>query len=235
MKRHAWMQRLSFAVFPGLCLLCGCPSRRALDLCGPCADDLPALHAACERCALPLPAPGTCGQCLQHPPPFAVALAACHHQQPVAGMIHRLKYGGDLAQARPLAALLGQRLQARVGPLPDVLVPVPLHWRRLLRRGFNQALELALPLGRMLDIPVAANLVTRQRATPFQVGLARTERRRNLTGAFRIRATTPPRHVALIDDVITTGSTLEALASCLAAAGVTRIEAWAVARAGLAN
>lgn len=230
------MQRLSFSLFPGICLLCGCPSRRALDLCAPCAAGLPLLTAACDRCALPLPAPGVCGQCLQHPPPFAMALAACHHRQPVAGMIHRLKYGGDLAQAAPLAALLAQRLRARIDdPLPEALVPVPLHWRRRLRRGFNQALELALPLGRMLDVPVAANLVKRARATPFQVGLARAERRRNLAGAFRVCARTLPRHIALIDDVITTGSTVAALASCLRAAGVARIEVWAVARAGLAN
>lgn len=235
MSCGAWMQHLSFSLFPGICLLCGCPSGRALDLCAPCAAGLPLLTTACDRCALPLPTSGICGQCQQRPPPFAVTLAACHHRQPVAGMIHRLKYGSDLAQAAPLAALLGQRLQTRVEPLPEALVPVPLHWRRQLRRGFNQALELALPLGRMLDVPVAANLVKRVRATPSQVGLARAERQRNLASAFRVRAHTLPRHIALIDDVITTGSTVAAVASCLRAAGVARIEVWAVARAGLAN
>ena len=235
MNSSSWLQRLSFTLFPGVCLLCGCPSRRALDLCTPCAAGLPLLTTACERCALPLPAPGICGQCLQQPPPFAAALVACHHHHPVAGMIHRLKYGGDLAQAAPLATLLAQRLEGRDTPPPEVLVPVPLHWRRLARRGFNQALELARPLGRLLDIPVATGLVQRQRATAFQVGLSRAERRRNLRRAFRVCTSTLPRHLALIDDVITTGSTLEALAGCLLDAGVDRVEVWAVARAGLAN
>lgn len=235
MNYSAWLRRLSFAIFPGVCLLCGCPSRRALDLCVPCAAGLPLLTTACERCALPLPVPGICGACLQHPPPFAAALVACHHLQPVAGMIHRLKYGGDLAQAAPLATLLAQRLEGRPTQLPDALVPVPLHWRRQARRGFNQALELALPLGRLLDIPVASRLVQRQRATTPQVGLSRAERRRNLRGAFRVRTSALPCHLALIDDVITTGSTLEALADCLLDAGVGRVEVWAVARAGLAN
>lgn len=235
MKPDTWRHRLSFALFPGVCLLCGCPSRRALDLCAPCAAALPLLLSACARCALPLPTPGICGQCLQHPPPFAAALAACHHRQPIDAMIHRLKYGGDLAQAMPLARLLAQCVSKRDEPLPEALVPVPLHWRRLARRGFNQARELAQPLGGMLGIPVAANLVRRQRATPPQVGLARAERRRNLAGAFRVHARSLPAHVALIDDVITTGSTLEALAKCLTRAGVERVEVWAVARAALAN
>ena len=229
------MQRLSFALFPGVCLLCGCPSRRALDLCTPCAAGLPMLITACERCALPLPAPGVCGQCQRRPPPFQSAIAACHHRKPIDHMIHRLKYGGDLAQAAPLAALLAVRLRQRADPLPEVLVPVPLHWRRLARRGFNQALELALPLGHLLGVRVDATLVKRQRATPFQVGLSRAERRRNLAGAFRTRIHAPPRHIALIDDVITTGSTLEALSGCLIDAGVERVEIWAVARAGLPN
>lgn len=235
MTRSAWIQRLSFALFPGVCLLCACPSRRALDMCAPCAAALPLLTTACERCALPLPAPGVCGQCLQQPPSFAAALVACHHRQPIDAMIHRLKYGGDLAQAAPLAAVLAQRVRARAAPLPEALVPVPLHWRRLARRGFNQARELARPLGATLGIPVASHLVKRQRATPRQVGLTRAERRRNLTDAFRVCSETLPAHVALIDDVITTGSTLEALATCLTRAGVARVEVWAIARATLAS
>lgn len=232
-----WLRRLGFALLPGVCLLCGRPSRRPLDLCAPCDAALPWIDSACRRCALPLPAPGTCGQCLQRPPPFAAGLAPCHHAAPVDGMIQRLKYSGDLAQAAPLAALIAARVRERDQPLPEALVPVPLHWRRQVARGFNQALELALPLGRALGIPVRDRLVRRVRATPHQVGLSRAERRRNLARAFVVAADSDalPRHLALVDDVITTGSTVEALAGCLQRAGVERIEVWAVSRAGLAN
>jgi ComF family protein len=150
-------------------------------------------------------------------------------------MIHRLKYGGDLAQAGVLAALLAARVRERSAPLPEALVPVPLHWRRLTARGFNQALELALPLGRALGIPVRDHLVIRERATPPQVGLPRELRRRNLRAAFGVRPGPLPGHLALVDDVVTSASTVTALADCLHRAGVERIEVWAVARADLAN
>jgi len=232
-----WLHRCGFALFPGVCLLCGRASGRALDLCAACDAALPRIASACRRCALPLPVPGICGRCQRRPPPFEASLAPCHHAPPVDGMIQRLKYGGDLAQAAPLAALIAARARLRNTPLPEALVPVPLHWRRQVARGFNQALELALPLGRTLGIPVRDRLVRRLRATPPQVGLSRAQRHRNLTRAFAVAAASEalPRHLALVDDVITTGSTVEAVAGCLRRAGVERIEIWAVSRAGLAN
>jgi len=235
MTGTTWLRSCGFALFPGLCLLCARPSRRALDLCTACDAALPRPTCACQRCALPLPVPGTCGRCLRHPPPFVASIASCRHTHPVDHMIHRLKYGGDLAQAGVLAALLAARVREGSAPLPEALVPVPLHWRRLLARGFNQALELALPLGRALGIPVRDRLVVRERATPPQVGLPRELRRRNLSAAFGVRPGPLPNHLALVDDVVTSASTVTALADCLHRAGVERIEVWAVARAGLAN
>ena len=225
----------SFALFPGRCLLCGRPSGRPLDLCAGCDGALPRLTSACHRCALPLPVPGTCGRCLRQPPPFDASIVSCHHAHPVDHMIHRLKYSGDLAQAGVLATLLATRVREGSAPLPEALVPVPLHWRRLLTRGFNQALELALPLGRALGIPVRDRLVVRERATPPQVGLSRELRRRNLSAAFGVRPGPLPGHLALVDDVVTSASTVAALAGCLRRAGVARVEVWAVARAGLAK
>ncbi|MBK6960214.1 MAG: ComF family protein [Gammaproteobacteria bacterium] len=229
------MRSASFTLFPGRCLLCGNPSRRALDLCAPCEADLPYLDSACGQCALPLPAPGICARCQQHPPPFAISVVPCRHAFPIDHLIQRLKYGGELAQVAPLASLLATALRRRPEPLPQALVPVPLHWRRQATRGFNQALELANQIGKTLAIPVRPDLVRRARATPPQVGMARTERRRNLARAFVARAASMPEHIALIDDVVTTGSTMEALARCLGQAGAARIEVWAISRALLAN
>jgi ComF family protein len=229
------MRSASFTLFPGRCLLCGNPSHRALDLCAPCEADLPYLDIACGQCALPLPAPGTCARCQQHPPPFAVSVVPCRHAFPVDHLIQRLKYGGELAQVAPLAGLLATLLRERPKPLPRALVPVPLHWRRQATRGFNQALEIANQLSKTLVIPVRTDLVRRIRATPPQVGMARTERRRNLARAFVAGAAPMPEHIALIDDVVTTGSTMEALARCLGQAGAARIEVWAISRALLAN
>lgn len=229
------MHPVSFTLFPGRCLLCGNPSHRALDLCAPCETELPYLDSACRQCALPLPVPGTCAQCQQHPPPFAISVVPCRHAFPVAHMIQRLKYGGELAQVAPLAGLLARALRQRPEPLPQALVPVPLHWRRQATRGFNQAVELAHQLSKTLTIPVRTDLVRRARATPPQVGMARTERRRNLARAFVAGAVPIPEHIALIDDVVTTGSTVEALARCLGQAGAARIEVWAISRALLAN
>lgn len=150
-------------------------------------------------------------------------------------MIHRLKYHRDLAQGAVLASLLAERVQQVAAPLPQALIPVPLHWHRLMVRGFNQAQELAQPLGRQLGIPVRSRLVTRTRATRSQVGLTRALRRRNLRAAFTVAPTPLPSHVALIDDVITSGSTVEALAASLRQAGVARVDVWAVSRARLAK
>lgn len=229
------MRRISFHLFPGLCLLCGMPSRRALDLCAPCEAGLPWLAGACRQCALPLATPGICAACQQHPPPFAVSVVPCRHAFPVDHLIQRLKYGGDLAPAAPLAQLLATAVRQRAEPLPQALIPVPLHWRRRTARGFNQALEIARHLSVSLAVPLRTDLVRRVRATPPQVGLARADRRRNLAHAFAARTAAMPEHVALLDDVVTTGSTMTALADCLRRAGAARIEVWAVSRALLAS
>ena len=127
-------------------------------------------------------------------------------------------------------AVLAAALAPRVEPLPARLVPVPLHRNRLRRRGYNQAVELARPLGRALGLPVAPRLCRRQRPTPAQAELTGSDRRRNVRGAFAVAAPVP-RHVAIVDDVVTTGSTVGELARVLRRAGAERVEVWAVARA----
>jgi ComF family protein len=126
---------------------------------------------------------------------------------------------------------MAERLARRAQPLPELLIPVPLHRRRLMRRGYNQALELARVLKRTLALPVEAGAATRLHATPDQIGQTAAQRRRNLRNAFAVDTKVAGKHIALLDDVMTTGATLAALARAARKSGAAKIEVWALARA----
>lgn len=178
-----------------------------------------------------MPAP-LCGGCLRHEPPFAGAWAPFRYEHPLDLLEARFKFHADLAAGRVLSALMIERAAADAPPRPELLIPVPLHSARLRERGYNQALELAQPLARAFAIPLRADLLVRTRATPPQTGLDAKTRRRNLRGAFALaEGTALPEHVALIDDVMTTGATLRECARVLRRAGVARVDVWALARA----
>lgn len=216
-------------LLPPRCVVCGGSGQPGRDLCAPCQASLPWLRSACLRCALPLPSAGACGHCLQHPPPLDAAFASFVYAFPLDRLLPRLKFHRDLAAGRVLAQLMAVRCAAQ--PRPQALVPVPLHPRRLRRRGYDQALELAAPLARALALPLEAGLLRRSRATAAQSRLDHDARAANLRGAFTVvGAQPPPAHVALVDDVMTTGATLHAAALALRAAGVQRVDAWVCAR-----
>jgi ComF family protein len=219
---------------PPRCHGCGA-GVRDVPLCAACAAALPWNERACRACALPLPGadlsrPRACGACLTDAPPQDRSWAAFTYRPPVSQQIVSLKFRGQLAPAHVLGALMAQRLAARPEPLPELLVPVPLHVRRLRRRGYNQALEVGRELSRRLSIPLRTEAARRVRATQEQTRLDAAERRRNLRGAFEVAATVRGRHLALLDDVITTGTTAAELARAARAAGAARVEVWAVAR-----
>lgn len=218
-------------LFPPCCVLCGGPGHRGLDLCRACRAELPWLAQACLRCARPLAgAELVCGACLSQPPAFDHAIAAFRYEKPLDTLIQRLKFDHRLHYARLLAALLLERLAGRSEPLPQALLAVPLHPARQRQRGFNQALELARPLARGLGLELLPDACRRVRATETQSLLPRAARRANVRGAFT--ATGPlAAHVAIVDDVVTTASTVQTMAACLRAAGAQRIEIWCVARA----
>ncbi|MDX1606142.1 MAG: ComF family protein [Candidatus Competibacterales bacterium] len=225
---RTWAERL---LFPPHCLLCGGPGSGGLDLCAGCERELPRLRTACCCCGEPLPvAIEACGRCQRRPPPFERTLAALRYRPPVDRLILDLKYRDRLATARLLGELLRQRVTG--AELPQALLPVPLHPARLAERGYNQALELARPLAVALDRPLLTRAVVRVRATPTQTVIDRAARQRNLRGAFACTGLLPWRHLALVDDVMTTGSTLRELATVLRAGGVERIQVWVCARAG---
>ena len=211
------------------CLVCGEPGANGRDLCTDCLAALPRQGPACPRCALPMPHPGTCGECLQRPPPLDAAHAAFDYAFPLDRLLPRLKFHRDFAAGRVLAQCMAERYASL--PRPDALLPVPLHRARLRRRGYDQALELAAPLARRLRIPLLADTLQRTRATSPQSELDAVARQRNLRHAFAVRADAPlPDHVVLVDDVMTTGATLEAAAKTLRRAGVARVDAWVCAR-----
>jgi len=220
-----------------VCILCRRVGQFGLDLCAACALDLPTNGIACARCAIPLTvdadASWICGACLRRRPAFHAAFVPFRYGYPLDWLIHGLKYRREAACGRVLGALLAQRLLARpAGSFPELIIPTPLSTRRYRERGFNQAIELARPISAAVGAPWRADLVVRQRDTREQSGLGRKERRRNVRGAFALRRPLPARHVAILDDVVTTGCTAHELARVLRRGGATTIEVWAVARAG---
>lgn len=214
----------------GRCSLCQAPAVKSL-LCNACLADLPRPGTVCSRCALPLPAAGLCPQCSRQPPPFCSALAALRYELPVDELLARFKFRGQPGWGNTLADLMATTITEQAAQWPDVLVPVPLHWRRQLQRGYNQALELARPLSRQLEIPLRTDLCVRTRPTRAQSDLTYAERRRNLRQAFACRNDLPA-HIGIIDDVLTSGQTVTAMASTLLAAGAESVCVWVLARAG---
>jgi ComF family protein len=209
------------------CALCGSASRDRL-VCVACDRALPRLRVACARCAAPLAQAGLCGECLRGAPAFDEAAAAFEYRFPVDRLVQRFKAAGDLAIGRWLALQLLERV--RPAERPDRIVAPPLSREKLRRRGFNQALEIAKHVGRALRVPVDLAALEKVRDTPAQQGLTRRERRANLRGAFRCARRFEGEHVAIIDDVVTTAATANALARLLKRAGAARVSVWAVAR-----
>lgn len=219
--------------FAPACVLCGDPTDTGQDLCTPCDAALPRLASACPRCANPLD--GTraalCGACQQSPPAFAATRAVFRYEHPVDSLVHGLKYHGRLDLARILGNLCAAELAEPDASAIDVLVPVPLDHARLRSRGYNQSLELARPISKRFGLLLDAFGVTRVRATRPQTELSRIERRKNVRGAFAVTGDYSGRNVAIVDDVMTSGATADALAAALHEAGAKRIEVWVVARA----
>ena len=210
------------------CLLCG--GAAPGELCEGCHADLPGAPApACPTCALPAPAAAPCAACLRTPPPWRAAVAACTYAHPADALVKALKYGARLECAPALAQLLGAAVAAR--PLPALVVPMPLSAARLRSRGFNQSLEIARALPAALARRVDSGALERIRDGAAQATLALDARAANVRGAFHAPRPLEGLHVALLDDVMTTGATLREAAAALRAAGAGEVSAWVVARA----
>jgi ComF family protein len=209
------------------CLLCGAFAGTNL-VCDACERDLPRLGAHCERCAVPLPQAGLCGNCRAHAPAFDRALAVFEYRFPVDRLVQRFKYSADLACGRWLARELAR--SCALEPRPDLVFAPPLSRGRLRSRGFNQALELARHVGRQLGVRCVVRGLHKNFDTAPQPGLGRRARRAKLRGAFACTVALRGARVALVDDVMTTGATADALAAVLKRAGAAEVSVWAVAR-----
>jgi ComF family protein len=211
---------------PMSCVLCGAPVTAA-TFCPPCEAELPWLTGErCAVCAAPLPAGHVCGQCLQRAPHFNGVSVPFAYQFPVDALIQAFKYGGRLALARPLA----ERLARTVEHEADILIPMPLAPRRLADRGYNQALELARIVSRLTRIPVLATAARKVVETPPQVALPWKARARNVRRSFACDLDLAGARVAIVDDVLTTGATLNELARVLRRAGAAEVRGWVIAR-----
>lgn len=229
--------RLSIAalldrLLPRTCLLCGAAA--AAPLCSGCTGDLPLLTTPrCPICALPLPVPApACGNCLKAPPAYAATHAALRYAFPVDHLMHNLKFGGHHAFHRLASAdFFAARMLDAARPAGDIVVPVPLAPLRLRERGFNQALEIARPLARALHRPLDTASLVRVRETLPQSLLPWRARAGNMRHAFACRGDFSGREVIVVDDVMTSGATLDAIAHTLRAHGAVRVTNWVAARA----
>ncbi|MEE8118035.1 MAG: ComF family protein, partial [Gammaproteobacteria bacterium] len=203
------------------------------EFCADCYADLPWNNPACVRCALPLATQysTTCPACARRLPAFDRSIAAVRYEFPVDVLVRRFKYNGMLHLAPSLSKLLLDAVLLANLEKPEALLPVPLHTARLKERGFNQSIEIARILSRAMDIPLLTTAIRRQRDTPFQTGLVASQRRKNLRNAFVATTTHLPESVAIVDDVMTTGTTAQAIASLLRNHGVKHMTVWAISRA----
>ncbi len=233
MKVYHWCGELLDALFPPACRLCGARTQISNGLCKGCLQDLPRLGLACQQCARPLQGTTSlrCARCQRQPPRFDATMALFHYQPPVDYLLKRLKFAHDHGIGALLAGLLAEPLKQRGTALPDLLLPMPLHPSRLRERGYNQATEIARPLAETLAIPLRQDLCRRTRPTQAQSLLGTTARRLNVRHAFAVSAPMHVRHVAIVDDVMTTGSSAGELARVIKQAGVVEVEVWVIARA----
>ena len=221
-------------LLPYHCILCDAVSDSSLDLCKDCQADLPFIKHGCQYCNIPLAAESLiCGTCLKHPPLYYKLLAAFCYQHPLNYLIAAIKFHNRLNYTQVLGYLLAKNVQSRLEHYPKLIIPVPLHKKRLAARGYNQALEIARPVSKLLHIPIDYQSCSRIKATAAQTDLKHKQRARNVKNAFHICQDFEAKHVAIIDDVVTTGSTVNELSKILKAYGVEHVDVWCCARTHL--
>ena len=218
------------------CLLCDFTAENKQLICTDCFSTLPRHPFSCDRCGLTItetPFKTHCGHCMKNPPPFDHTVALFDYVVPIPTLIWKLKFHGDLS----IAQFFGQcwinlidQFYTR-NTLPDFILPVPLHHKRLKERGFNQALEIAKPIGKHFKIPINTRICIRIKNTQAQSSLPANKRKNNMNNAFGLSYATDAKHVAILDDVMTTGNTASEISALLKIAGVERIDVWCCARA----
>lgn len=221
--------KFGYLLNPGLCLSCGIPVVAEAYLCEHCVDSLEPVPNPCSCCGLPNKTDGSiCPVCLHQPPRWQYMISPLIYSTGTRKIIRELKFNEQLHLANALLTHIHQFYNNH--PV-DVLIPVPLHKSRLLERGYNQSEEIACILSRRLNIPVDRTSLTRIKATDSQSGLSLNKRQQNILKAFEYTATAQYKSVAIIDDIVTTGSTVSEICKVLKKAGIQHIEVWSLARA----
>jgi len=225
------LARVIDAVLPARCVVCHQPAQTELALCAFCHAELPYNRTRCIHCAQPLTGENlVCGHCQQHPPHYQQAISPLLYKDQARQLILELKFHNKLRNARLLANLFIEQLPEN--ERPELLIPVPLHPKRLRERGYNQALELARELKKLTAIPIDAGSTRRRRYTERQADLTLKDKSGNVKNAFEVVKTPSAHHITIIDDVMTSGHTVNEFARILKQSGVEKIDIWVIARAG---
>ncbi|MDD5461187.1 MAG: ComF family protein [Methylococcales bacterium] len=231
---YNWINIIQEYLLPPTCILCGNTGFGGRDICTLCYQRLLRNNMCCYRCAgifeTPAALPMLCGYCLSSPPAFDETYAPFIYQGEIRHLITSLKFGTHYKNARLLGLLLSEHLE-KTAQRPDLILPVPLHKARYRQRGFNQSIEIAKTVSRELQIPLDLTSCLRHRDTPHQTALTAKQRRKNIKNAFSIIKAIQAQHIAILDDVMTTGSTVHELACLLKKTGVGKVDVWVCARA----
>lgn len=223
-------------LWPRECMICRTDVKQALLLCQQCFIDLPWNESACSHCGVGLNENknSICGQCLVNPPAYQRLISPFQYQEPVISFVTALKFNHQLCYANLLGNLLANYLALNYQhSWPQFLIPVPLHRKRWCERGFNQAYEIAKPVGKMLKIPVNIAVCKRIKNTVAQSSLTTQARKNNMKKAFALDQVIEANHIALIDDVVTTGHTIQELVTLFKESGVKTVDVWCCARSRL--
>lgn len=220
------------AILPPSCVICRQATQTSEQLCQACHAELKYNRTACAQCGIPLQGASDliCGHCQIQPPAFTLSHAPFHYQGHIRELIIGLKFNEKLLNASILARLFEKF--TKISELPDILIPVPLHPQRLRERGYNQARQLAEELGRHYNVPIDDQSCQRVLHTERQSDLPLAKKQGNVKGAFRCHTPYDNRHIAIVDDVMTSGHTANELAKMLKRQGTRQVDVWVMARAG---
>jgi ComF family protein len=229
-----WFNIIQDYLLPPTCILCGNSGFDSQDICQACFSDLLKNTHCCYRCAeifeTPSLSPQLCGHCLNKTPAFDETHAPFIYHGIIRYLITTLKFNKQYKNARLLGYLLAHFL-AKTTEMPEYIVPVPLHKKRYQERKFNQSIEIATTVSKILSIPLDTQSCIRKRNTHQQMNLPAKQRHKNIKNAFTVKKTCKAQHIAILDDVMTTGATVNELAKVLKKSGVNRVDIWVCARA----
>lgn len=232
-----WSKFIQSDFLPKACILCGAQLHSPhLSMCPACRKELPWLPGGCRYCASPLMGEGKtlqiCGRCQSTSPPFDHCVCLFYYRHPIDKLITQLKFNDRLVYGPVLGQLMAEHLAHHLSTkeTPQAIIPMPLHPKRLRQRGFNQAFEIARLCSKKLKLPLLYRSCQRIKDTPHQLGLDAKTRRSNLRNAFNLSKPINYRSIAIVDDVLTTGTTASELSKELLNAGVQKIHLWCIAK-----